>query len=185
MASALDWIGSFFKWVIYALLAVAVLIALFVYREQVFRFLGAVWADLRNLLAALLNLFRPRARDRAAAAAVESAAAARPVRPFASYRNPFTGSGRGMSPEELVRYTFAAFEAWGTEAGVPRGGDQTAHEYAVGIGRAHAPLAAAARDLGQLYTRTAYSSRPLPPDTGDRLANLWRVLESLPPRAAL
>ena len=90
-----------------------------------------------------------------------------------------------MSPEELVRYTFAAFEAWGSEAGRPREAEQTAHEYAVDIGRAHAPLAAAARDLGQLYTRTAYSSQPLPPDTADRLANLWQALETLPPRATL
>ena len=64
----------------------------------------------------------------------------------------------------------------------PRGGEQTAQEYAARVGQSHAPLADAARDLGQLYTRTAYSSRPLPPDTSERLANLWRVLEATPPR---
>jgi hypothetical protein len=165
-------------------LAVAALVALVVYRRQVFQFLTAVWTDLRNLLAALFGMFRPRAKERPAAATVTEAAP-RPARPFASYRNPFTsGQGRGMSPEELVQYTFAAFEAWGTDAGQPRGGEQTAQEYANRIGQSHAPLATAARDLGQLYTRTAYSSQLLPPDTHERLATLWQALESRPPRMA-
>ena len=47
---------------------------------------------------------------------------AAPVRPFASYVNPFPLDGRGdrMPIKEVMRYTFAALQAWGRERNVER-----------------------------------------------------------------
>ena len=63
------------------------------------------------------------------AAEEKSTQARRRERTFAEFRDPFaTGDFRRLPPEELVRYTFEAFEAWARDAGHPRSPDQTPTE---------------------------------------------------------
>ena len=56
-------------------------------------------------------------------------------RPFADFRNPFAdGSAAGRSPDDLVRYSFAALEAWAFEHDLPRRPDETPLEFADRVG---------------------------------------------------
>src|SRR5262249_57808733 len=52
-----------------------------------------------------------------------------PAMPFSAFANPFdSGKAERMSPRELVRYSFAALEAWAREHSLQRGDHETAME---------------------------------------------------------
>ena len=56
-------------------------------------------------------------RDAAEPDSAEATAAVAPPRPFADYADPFaTGEAERWSREELLRYSFQAFEAWRASA---------------------------------------------------------------------
>ena len=64
----------------------------------------------------------------------EATATVTPRRRFADFSDPFAaGQAAGWPPEELVRYSFAALEAWAAEHGHPRQAEQTPHEFARSI----------------------------------------------------
>src|SRR5262249_38409601 len=98
-------------------------------------------------------------------------------RPFASFRDPFAdGSAAGMPPEEVIRYTFAAFEAWAAERGLGRLPGETAQELAERVGAEVPELAADARRLAGLFARAVYAAGALLPDAAAPLRVLWRRL---------
>ena len=102
-----------------------------------------------------------------------------PPAPFSSFADPFaTGIATRYSTEELVRYSFEAFEAWSREHGTPRTGDQTPHELARDVAKRQAFIAAEARNLAELYSRAAYARGELPPTTRDQLRELWQKMRS-------
>ena len=85
------------------------------------------------------------------------------------------------SPDELVRYSFEALEAWGREHGWARGPEQTPHEFAHEIGtRVHA-LSTDVRRLADLYCRVAYAGHTLPARSVAPLKELWRELRHREP----
>ena len=101
-----------------------------------------------------------------------------PPRPFASFADPFaTGMADRHSPEELVRYSFEALEAFARERGCAREPEQTPHEFARNVGVRCAPLSDHARRLANLYCRVAYARGALPPPEGTgHLRRLWEQL---------
>ncbi|WP_166823532.1 DUF4129 domain-containing protein [Thalassoroseus pseudoceratinae] len=166
------------KIVIYGILAVVVIVLLVRYWEFVVN-------AIRKFLADLASLFGGRSEQKPSAATLQSETEYRPPpKPFASFRNPFhSGMASSMPPEELLRYTFAALEAWGNECGVPRPTEMTALEYAAQLGQAEPEIASPARELARLYTQAAYSSRPLPNDVTSRVEKIWASLERTPTTA--
>jgi hypothetical protein len=168
------------KWVVFAALAVAVVVVLM---RSGLQYLANFTDWARRLLAALeawwQRLFGGRP-ERAAEAETEAVARARELRPFASYTNPFeSGRADRLSPEELVRYTFEAFEAFARERGVGRGPEQTPLEFAAHAGKELPALEADARRLASLYARTAYGHGRLPAATPDALRQFWQHLEAV------
>ncbi len=115
-----------FKWIIYALLALAVIFALLRYREEV---MGAIRSFLAELAAWWNGLWGGK-RDYGLAE--DDALDIRvPPPPFASFADPFaSGTAGSYSVAELVRYSFEAFEAWAREHGCEREPEQTPHELA-------------------------------------------------------
>ncbi len=103
-------------------------------------------------------------------------------RPFAAFPDPFaSGTADRCSPDELVRYTFAALEAWAREHGWARGPDQTPHEFAQDLGtRVHA-LAQDVRRLADLYCRVAYARESVPRKRVAPLKQLWQELRHREP----
>ena len=97
-----------------------------------------------------------------------------PHAPFSSFADPFaSGLADRHSLEELVRYSFEAFEAWSREHGCPREPDQTPHEMARDVGRLNASIAADARNIAELYARAAYARGSLPATSVAQLRELW------------
>jgi hypothetical protein len=113
-------------------------------------------------------------------AAVLSASGGKPLRPFSSYTNPFAdGSAGGMSPEEVVRYTFAAFEAWAYERDLGRRPDETPLEFARRVGDEVPALEEEAGRLVHLFARAAYARGPLPGDALAEVEAFWEKLEAV------
>ncbi|MCA9178226.1 MAG: DUF4129 domain-containing protein [Planctomycetales bacterium] len=154
------------------------------YREEI----AAAWqqfvADLKRLWERLFG-GRSGTVDRESADE-PGGAPARVVR-FADFRNPFaTEAWRQQSAEELVRYSFAASEAWAAEHQCARSPEQTPNEFAQSLAQLHPDLKRPATSLGQLYTHAAYGPRQLPPASVEHLHQLWEVLQRLaavPPAA--
>ncbi|MEW6304018.1 MAG: DUF4129 domain-containing protein [Verrucomicrobiota bacterium] len=164
-----DWIGTLVKWLIYGLIALALLYLLFRFRKQIAEFLRALWAEILNFFR---SLFHREPKPEAAAPAPQIRIVRRP---FSTFHNPFR-TGEDMPPAELVTYTFDALQAWAAEQGIPRPPDQTPLEFSRQIA-AHSPdLADDARELARHYTRFAYAETEPGPDAVPALQRLWNSM---------
>ncbi len=172
--TAASGIGQVVQWIFYGVVAVGVLYGLW-------RSWSAVLAGIREFLRGLAELWAALwgGGRRHAVRAEDAAAIEIPPAPFSSYADPFSaGVAQRYSLEELVRYSFEAFEAWAREHGCPRHPDQTPHELARDVSRLNAPMADDARNLAELYARAAYDRGELPASSPEQLEHLWRSMRS-------
>ncbi|MHC4180879.1 MAG: DUF4129 domain-containing protein, partial [Planctomycetota bacterium] len=175
-------VGNLLKWVFY--LAVALIGIYWLWRRR-----AEVLAALQGLLGAWhefwQNLFGRRRKEADEAAGTESGPKQPLPRPFADFADPFaTGTAGRYLPDELVRHTFEALEAWAREHGCPRQPEQTPHEFARNLGTRAPSVAREARSLADLYCRVAYAQSAvgtlgtLPAASVDPLKQLWQQLRS-------
>jgi hypothetical protein len=170
-------VSDVLKWIVVAILAV---LAVGVVLWLVLKHFASVSDWARRLLEVLAALWRslfggatPVEEDIEEAVVVQE----RP-RPFAAFPNPFAdGSAAGRSPEDLVRYSFTALEAWAFEHDRPRRIDETPLEYATRLGGEVPALEADVQGLAALYARLAYARRRLPESCRGQVEQFWRVLE--------
>src|SRR5262249_20412397 len=101
-------------------------------------------------------------------------------RPFAAFRNPFRdGSAAKRSPQELVRYSFAALQAWAWEQGLARADDETPLEFPRRLGAERPALDDDARQLAFLFARVVYARGSLPSGTAGAVQQFWGQLENM------
>jgi hypothetical protein len=173
-------VGALFRWIFYLAVALIGLYWLWRSRAEVLAALQGLLQGWRGFWQKLLG-GRHRRADEAAAA--EDGPKQPLPRPFAAFADPFaTGAASRYSPDELVRYSFQALEAWAREHGCPRRPEQTPHEFARDLGARVAPLSHDARSLVDLYCRVAYASGNLPAASVGPLKELWRQLRPGPPQ---
>ncbi len=172
---ALSGVAELAKWAFYAVVVLGVVYILWRSRAE-------VWSAIRELLAGLRDLWNGlwgRKRVGRIGPSAEEILAELPPPPFSSYADPFaTGIAEGYSVEELVRYSFEAFEAWSREHGCPRQPDQTPHELARDVGGRVAAMAPDARHLADLYSRAAYDRVTLPKASVEQLRELWQHMRA-------
>jgi hypothetical protein len=183
-ASALrDFVGRVspvLKWIVFGVLGLAVLF--FVLRSGL-RFLAnfSDWA--RRLLDALrnfwANLFGGWNRTKEKREQDEETERTIPERPFASFHNPFEGGRAGMAVPELVRYTFAAAQAWARERDLGRQPGETPLEFAQRVGMEVPALEADLHRLAVLYARAVYSRGGLPSNSVEVLRHFWQRLQTV------
>lgn len=163
------------KLIFYIVVAVLVCIFLWRNRHALVRAARELLQQLRDLLARLFG----RTTTAAAAAEEETKAAPIRLRPFADYRDPFaTGDAARLAPEELVRYTFEAFEAWAREAGHARTPDQTPAELVLLATQPQSPLQSEARRMTKLYSEAAYAGGRISPTAAANLRGLWSLMRA-------
>lgn len=173
-------IADVLKWIVFVVLG---LIVLFVVFRHGLQFLSNFMPWARDLLAAidawLKGLFggKPKqVKEKVTAVPTEIVEARAP---FAAYSNPFSdGTASGRSPEDLVRYTFQAFEAWAGDRGMPRSDDETPLEFAARVGDQFVWLRPHARKLALLVAQMAYAHGNLPADSREILAEFWERVTS-------
>jgi hypothetical protein len=112
-------------------------------------------------------------------AAAEAKNGAPRQRRFADFADPFaSGVANQLSAGQLVRYLFAALEAWARENGCPREPEQTPHEFARAVARHERSLLSGATSLADLYCEAAYAPGQLRIDDMQPLKDLWRGLRA-------
>jgi hypothetical protein len=177
-----SWLSSALKWVVFTVLALAV--AFYLFRNGL-KYLAnfSQWA--RRLLAAL-DAFWQRLFGWLSPPSVGAMPSGEPEMiptppvPFASFASPFrNGSATQQSPEELVRYSFEALEAWAREHDLERHPEETAGEFARRLGGATPALESEVKRLAGLYARAAYARGRLPDSSLSTLEKFWERLESV------
>jgi hypothetical protein len=100
------------------------------------------------------------------------------ARPFAWYRNPWTDGTAGQRTlQELIRFTFAALQAWAAERGVFREIGETPLEFAARIGNEVPALAPDVDRFVALFIREEYADRRLPARAAEEVRRFWERLE--------
>jgi hypothetical protein len=168
------------KWIVFALIAVAVLF--FVLRSGL-RFLAnfSDWA--RRLLEAWRNFWAnlfggPRRTTEEEQPSAPEEEKLR-EKPFASFCNPFAGGRSEMALPQLIRYTFAAVQAWARERDLGRQPGETPLEFAERVGGEVPALEADLHRLASLYARAVYARGGLPDDSAELLRRFWERLEAV------
>jgi hypothetical protein len=175
-SGAITAIANVVKWIVFALLVIlfAVVVLWFgagrlagvsTWARQLFESLSAFWR----------SLFGGEVPE--SGQVVESVVVQERPQPFADFRNPFDdGSAAGQSLEELVQYSFTAFEAWAFERDLPRRTDETPLEFADRIAADVPRVDGDARRLTDLYVRLAYARQRLPATSREQVEAFWRAL---------
>jgi hypothetical protein len=177
LGEALETISKGVKWVVWIIVAIAVIVGLFLF---VLKFLAPFTNWARDLLDWFKNLFgRKKERVRAGGDVEAEEKETGPyVPPFDSFSNPFQdGTATGRPAEELVGYTFAALESWAADRDAGRKGGETAREFVERLAEEYQRLESAGAVAG-LVARVAYSQVPLPANAKDVLAAAWEEMET-------
>ncbi|MBP87090.1 MAG: hypothetical protein CMJ64_10300 [Planctomycetaceae bacterium] len=159
------------------------LIAILIVGWFVWRYWEQVREAIRNFIQAMkefwARLFGGTVEE-AEEVATDTIDTGTPPRPFSDFPNPFqTDLHARLSVEQLVAYSFEAFEAWARERGFGRGPEQTPHEFASLVGQAAAPISQDAIRLAELYNRSAYSAHSLPAVSVAHLRQFWTRLTAV------
>jgi hypothetical protein len=170
-------IASVLKWIVFAVIAVVVVV--FLLRGGL-RYLANFFDWARRLLESLQAFWEGLFGRREAAAGGEEGEGeerrAAP-RPFRFYRNPFhDGRAEQMSPAQLVRYSFEALEAWAFEHDLPRMTDETPIEFADRVGGDAPVLEVEAKRLAALYARVLYAKGGLPANWRAVVEQFWEKM---------
>jgi hypothetical protein len=170
------WLGPVLKWLLYAALIAAAAYWLWRSRHE-------LAAALRRLLEAWRDfwswLFGGKRKEKAAAAEGQQQAALAPAQRFADFVDPFAvGTADRYRPDDLVRYSFEALEAWARENGLTREPDQTPYEFSRRVGAQVESLAGDLRTLADLYYTAAYARGRLSAAGVRPLAKFWASLRA-------
>lgn len=147
-------------------------------------FLWRYWDQVREAVANFIKAMKefwaklfggkPEDADEPAAESIDTGP---PPRPFSDFPNPFqTEMHARLSVDQLVAYSFEAFEAWAREHGCARVPEQTPHEFAFIVGQSATYVSQDAQQLADLYCRSAFSNDLLPATSLDHLRRLWNQL---------
>jgi hypothetical protein len=178
-----DSLADLGKWLLYTAMGLLTAYLLWKNREQ-------LRTVLQNFGQWLIDFWHRLFGGKTAKAAPDAEQAARPAAPlprFADFTDPFAaGVAARWTPEQLVRYTFEAMEAWSRDHGQPRDPEQTPHEFARLVAAQVPDLTDDAQRLAELYCQAAYAHASLPPAGVARLSRLWQGLRNYqrPERAA-
>jgi hypothetical protein len=173
-------VGSVLKWIVFGVLAIVVVVVLL---RQGLGFLANFTDWAKNLLNALRAFWARLFGGGKTAAEHEPIIVEEPgqrPRPFSAFHNPFLdGRSKRLSPQDLVRYSFAALQAWAWERSLGRAADETPLEFANRLGHELPALEADARKLSLLYARVTYARGSLPTDSADSVERFWTQLEAM------
>lgn len=178
-SGSLGKIGTAIKWIVFAIMALVA--GYFVFRHGL-KFLANFTTWAKQLLDFLNNfwarLFGRTVVEPESNIVEDFAEVASPPQPFSSFQNPFdTNAGTSQSPAELVKYSFAALEAWAWEHERGRDPQETPLEFAARLAKDYESLEKDAPRLATLYARLAYARGSLPEASRAHVEEFWRQLE--------
>ena len=178
LSEALQSISGFVKWVVWIVVAVAVIVGIVYF---IVKWLSPFTNWAKSLLEWWRGLWQRKAKEgRAGTGSVKDNAVVERPPPFADFDNPFARGRELDEPGEVVRYTVAALESWAYDRDLGRAGHETPTEFVVRLGRNFAELDDPAFDTIQLYVRVLYGKRPIGEEELTACELLWEQLERMP-----
>jgi hypothetical protein len=149
-------------------------------------FLWRYWAQVREAVRNFIQAMREfwaklfgGSVESATDAVAEATDTTPPPRPFSDFPDPFrSGLANRLPLDQLIKYSFEAFEAWARERGFTRRRDETPHEFALHVAQSGAGISQEAIRLAELYSRAAYSRDTMPQTSDQYLQQLWRQLSA-------
>lgn len=160
-------LGQVLKWLVYAVLALGVLLLLV-------RHGAALWAGLVELWRDLWSLGR---RKPSVVEVSSVSKTKRSTLPFSAFRNPFHDPKLSrLSAGELVTYSFDALQAWAAGFGLPRGEEETPLEFARRLSESVPDFAGPIHATVLTYSRVAYADQPPDPESLTAVRQLWALL---------
>jgi hypothetical protein len=174
LQSMVSGLANVLKWLFYLALALLAMYLLWKYRQEL---IAAAREMLRDLRAWLARLFGGEAND-PESVSVDTKQVPKPRKSFREFQNPFASDRhRAMAPDELVRYTFEALEAWSADHGKPRRADQTPVEFADVATIGNKDMHRDARILAMLYSRIAYGAARVTAHQASGLTGIWTHMQ--------
>jgi Domain of unknown function (DUF4129) len=140
---------------------------------------SALLQALRDLLASLFGgLFIEKRQKREKDQAAEVSKPSLPVRPFASFANPFEiGLDQRISPNDLVIYSFEALEAWASEHSLARSPNETPTEFVRRLGHTHSDLRTDSARLAGYFVTIVYGQRVFNKAILPPIREFWQALK--------
>jgi hypothetical protein len=164
-------LGGVLKLLFYVVAALVAVFLIWRYRQQLLQAITGILRQLRELFGGRRATFDGESSEGAKATALRPS--------FTEFRDPFSsGQGGRWAPEELVRYTFAAFEAWANDRGSPRTPDCTPQELVTLVVEPKTPMHDEARYLLRLYSQVAYASQRVSREEAAKLSTFWQSMRS-------
>jgi hypothetical protein len=166
---------SILRWLVAVLALVGAVLLLWRHGSSLLDLLRGLIQARRDLWNGLWGGFAVGPRS---ATGFRAAPAARP-RPFSAYPDPFrTGLAGHSPPEDLIRYTFEALEAWAAERDLGRRPQETPLEFVDRVGLSASEIADATRRLAALYGEVAYGTRLSDRAVRPTLERVWDGLSA-------
>lgn len=167
---SIDSLGGIVKLLLYLIGGLFIAYFAWKYREQLAQGFREFMQSLRDLFARMFGTQPTKVAEM-------DELPAPPRKRFVDFRNPFTsGAHKKLAPEELVRYTFEAFEAWAGDRGAPRTPDRTPAELVYAALPPQTPMFIAARRMVRMYSEVAYASGQVQRSATEELRELWRMM---------
>ncbi len=183
VTNALGPLAQVLKWVVFGVMALVVLFLVF---RHGLKFLANFTQWARDLLASLRKFWEglfggaKKAKTAGGNGKEEEAELIEEAVPFAAFRNPFRdGSATQRSPKELLRYTFAALEAWARDRDLGRLPHETPMEFATRLAEEAPGLGEELRRFIGLYVRAEYARGGLPSNLPEVVQKFWERLEAV------
>jgi hypothetical protein len=174
IGSVTGFLFGLLKWILFLALIAIGLYWLWRSREELVRFLRDLAQAWRDFWSRLFG-GQPVAREDTRA---EEAPKGPAPRPFADFPDPFlSGAVDSWAPDQVVKYTFEALEAWARERDCPRRMEQTPYEFSKQLAGDFEGLSGDVRRLADLYSLVAYAPGTIPAGKIEPLRDLWLHLQ--------
>ena len=171
------------RFLIYGIGLIVLAVVLWMFRDE----LAKLWNELFGT---------KEEKDEKQTKSQEKSKPTKPLTPFSNYQNPFAGGMAAKSrPTQTIQYTFNAFEAWSRDHGIPRGPDQTPHEFArkllnlfsldgnSDVNKTNAQeISIEAKKLADLHGECLYSGLAIDASIIVNLKRIWQLMDSNLPR---
>ncbi len=165
LGSLMEQLGSIIKWIAWIIIVLLVLGAIAIF---FLRYLAPFTAWARSLLDWLSGLFGRKREAIVLREVVDEKPSAERLPPFDSFANPL---GEKMPVEEMVTYSFTAFESWAWERNLSRTPGETPLEFAR---RIESETGFNGQPLAKLYSCVIYSNRDLPNSAAATVDEFWQ-----------
>lgn len=163
-------LGGIVKYVVYAIGFFALLIAFWLFRDELAKFWNELFGSRKK-------------EDDEEEPVAKKKRKEKPLPGFETFREPFSsGNAAKWKPAQTIQYTFQALEAWARGYQQPREQDVTPHEFAQQLSAVNEEVAAAALRLADMHGQSLFGEQDVVQADASQLKKIWQLMNSNAPR---